>query len=388
MRDRTALGWPRAALLDLLDRTAGLDGRPTRDKLRHMVHFTDDRLCICVGINAYPRVRDRLNGAVADALNMVNFRMSPAGGSCRNILSLLDSDATRAGLLGALNQCARRTWSHVEFYFAGHGNADGIELVDGRLAFADLVSLLDRIQARTRLIIADSCQSGGLIDLVGSAMGDIQVAMSHIQLLADSRPGLRIFTATSAYENAVEAGGRGAFSAVLIQVARRANADLRLGGVSVEKVFGGVQRHLKAQGLPLPQSGGRLRDLPFAIADWGRPFGNASVTGASINVVERWNGTAIARVNLRVGVQGRLHLPTELCLEVRDLAGRWVPIGEWMVRPSNEHTPYALATEFRTSTPQRRCWTLHLSAFDEHNQQIADQLLDIEANHYVPVQLW
>lgn len=140
---------------------------------------------LLVGIDQYPHVK-QLEGSANDARNMRQLALDTLGYRPEQIQMLLDGDATRAGILGALDRWlieGSQPGDRVLFYYSGHGyqmpDADGDEedgldetLVgvdtepDGQGGYRHMISddelkiRFDRLADRQTTVIIDSCHSG------------------------------------------------------------------------------------------------------------------------------------------------------------------------------------------------------------------------------------
>ncbi len=136
------------------------------------------RRALCIGINDYPGTGSDLSGCVNDARDWA-AELQARGYA---VSSLLDSQATRATMVGALETLigGAQKGDTVVFTYSGHGtwveDADGDE-PDGRdealcphdiasvgaLLDDDIRALFDRRAAGVRLLlISDSCHSGSV----------------------------------------------------------------------------------------------------------------------------------------------------------------------------------------------------------------------------------
>jgi hypothetical protein len=96
------------------------------------------KFALLIGINEYlsPKMK-KLSGAVNDVRNMKSVLMTNYGFAERDIRVLLDRDATRAGILAAVEQLKKdvKPGSVVVIHFSGHGSqepdTDGDEPDDG-----------------------------------------------------------------------------------------------------------------------------------------------------------------------------------------------------------------------------------------------------------------
>lgn len=196
---------------------------------------------LAIGIDDYAdgSIAD-LRYAEADARRVCAFfRDDPASPArAEDCQLLLGAAATKRGIALAVDEhLVRRATSEedtVVLYYSGHGDADTVErrgdeyylvpqdAARGRffstaLEVSELQRWWDAMAARTRVFIADSCNSGGFSSLRGEAARDFSDALGEgrIGLLA-SRRGQRAME--------VEALGGGLFTHYLLRALKEADA--------------------------------------------------------------------------------------------------------------------------------------------------------------------
>ena len=98
---------------------------------------------------------------LATTIHNVGFRASDS--------TLVTPDPTRATLDDAFKKAAalfeRDDWLGTQkfiFYFSGHAGERGLRLKDALLSKEDLHRMLEKIKARTKVVILDSCYAGAL----------------------------------------------------------------------------------------------------------------------------------------------------------------------------------------------------------------------------------
>lgn len=154
-------------LLCAINTDAGGLGAPTRRAL-------------LIGINEY-RTVPSLQGSINDIETMRQVLITRWGFAPAHITVVRDNQATRAGILSALQQLVRQTQPNdiVYFHYSGHGSQvqdfsgdeeDGLDetLVphDGRtdrvpdIIDDELDAIFARLNARAAVIVLDSCHSG------------------------------------------------------------------------------------------------------------------------------------------------------------------------------------------------------------------------------------
>lgn len=234
--------------------------------------LADRALVIGVNVYADTGISD-LDGAVGDALRMREFLIRDGGYTADQIRVLTDAQATRANILGAIEDwliAGTRRGERALLYFSGHGShvpgqhnpriADQVLLPSdtqtdqaGQLRNfvrdKDLAALLDRLTGREVTVIVDSCYSGditrglGIVAATGSD-DDPETARPRVfvppavpgtrsgpapapgAVLLNSRPGLTVWTASSPTQVAWETRGGGVFTTAFIDgMAGGADAD-------------------------------------------------------------------------------------------------------------------------------------------------------------------
>lgn len=140
---------------------------------------------LLVGIDQYPHVRP-LEGSSTDVRDMRQFALDALGYRPEQIQVLLDGEATRAGILNAIERWlieGSQPGDRVLFYYSGHGyqmaDADGDETdgldetlvgvdteLDGQGGYRHMIrddelkTRFDRLTDRQTTVIIDSCHSG------------------------------------------------------------------------------------------------------------------------------------------------------------------------------------------------------------------------------------
>lgn len=203
------------------------------------------RKALIVGIDYYENIQS-LNGAVNDAHSVKTTLERNADGT-RNFAqpNLMTStgpgaDVPRAGLRDAIEQLFRDDAEIALLYFSGHGHVDGIGGYlcasdfatehDG-LSFADVIGYANQSPAKNKVIILDSCHSGAA---GGSAISG---------KVAEISEGVTILTASAANQYAMETGGSGVFTSLLVDALSGAAANL-VGDVTPGSVYAHVDQSL------------------------------------------------------------------------------------------------------------------------------------------------
>jgi uncharacterized caspase-like protein len=201
---------------------------------------------LIVGIDDYDTA-PRLHGCVNDAIAIAKVLEYHDDGSKNYDSQLLLSSTgriTRATL--------RKAWEslldfdgEVLFYFSGHGSPtrfggflvtqDGVD-GDWGLRMNDLVDLSNNSRATQVFMILDCCFSGAIGNLSSGGSTENQ---------AQLREGVTILAASRPTEMAMEVGGHGVFTTLLLAALRGGAADVR-GNVSAASVYAYAEAALGA----------------------------------------------------------------------------------------------------------------------------------------------
>jgi len=118
---------------------------------------------LCVGLDTYPNKVGRyrvksLHVSANDA--RVMKKVFAANGFSTSLLT--DSAATLDAVLRTMKYrfCTAKSDDMVVFYFSGHGTEDGLLCYDKVLGNDDIVAVLKKCKAKTKMVIVDACYSG------------------------------------------------------------------------------------------------------------------------------------------------------------------------------------------------------------------------------------
>ena len=193
---------------------------------------------VAVGINRFKAAQWSLKYAAKDAADFISLVRAgkealPAGKLGETRL-LIDADATKAGILGALREMAVRTNPEDVFvlFLATHGifEEDTYALIthdfDGHIgagttiSASELLEALRKIPAQRTVLVADTCHAGG-IDQTLSGFYD-----SRMKVLARSS-GMHVLASAESMEGAIDGyKGNGLFTHVILNGVRSGEADL------------------------------------------------------------------------------------------------------------------------------------------------------------------
>jgi uncharacterized caspase-like protein len=202
------------------------------------------RRALLVGIDDYTAAP--LAGCVNDATAMAGLLAEHADGSPNFDVKLLTAPTetvSRAELRKAVQDLfGKATDCDVAlFYFSGHGTENDLggylvtqdaAAYDEGMALSSVLTLANDSEARERIIILDSCHSGhlGTVPAAGS---------SAVQL----QEGVSVLTASRSTEYAMEVGGGGLFTDLVVGALEGGASDV-LGETTVAAVYAYVEQAL------------------------------------------------------------------------------------------------------------------------------------------------
>ncbi|WP_182357618.1 caspase family protein [Tomitella gaofuii] len=203
------------------------------------------RKALIVGIDHYVQIGS-LNGAVNDAYSIKNVLDRHADGTLNFTQPLLltgtgpGATVTRTQLRDAVEDLFKDDAEISLFYFSGHGYIDGAggylcasDCANGHdgLSLTDVMTYANSSPAKNKVIILDSCHSG--------------VAGGHpgIPQIAEVKEGVTILTASAANQYAMETGGSGVFTSLLVDALNGAAANL-MGEVTPGSVYAHIDQSL------------------------------------------------------------------------------------------------------------------------------------------------
>jgi hypothetical protein len=204
------------------------------------------RKALVVGIDHYDHIGP-LHGAVNDARNVHDVLERNADGSVNfstpRLLAASDSGTavTRLELKAAVLELFADDSDIALLYFSGHGYvedtgggylcASDCQSGDDGLPLAEVMTAAHKSKAKNKVVILDSCHSG----VTGSTSRDREVT--------EISDGMTILTASTAEQYAVETGGAGVFTTLLVDALNGAAANL-LGAVTPGSVYAHIDQSL------------------------------------------------------------------------------------------------------------------------------------------------
>lgn len=114
---------------------------------------------MCVGLSKYQNARNNLRVSDNDA-KAIKKIYEKNGDSKVTILT--NSSATRQAVLKALKTAftGAKANDAVIFFFSGHGSDKGLACYDNVIKYEQILAIIKKSPARTKVIIADACHSG------------------------------------------------------------------------------------------------------------------------------------------------------------------------------------------------------------------------------------
>jgi Caspase domain len=202
------------------------------------------RKALVIGINDYSTAP--LRGCVNDANSIANVLESNGDGSPNFCIKLITSPSdlvTKSSLRQAIEELFNGKCDIALLYFSGHGfiKSTGGYLVttdhqkyDEGVSMDDILILANKSSARDKVIIFDCCHSG--------AIGTSSTTGSNIAQLSE---GLSVLTASRDSEAAIEVGGFGVFTSLVVDALKGGAADLR-GNITPGSLYAYVDEALGA----------------------------------------------------------------------------------------------------------------------------------------------
>ncbi|MBC6368720.1 caspase family protein [Algoriphagus sp. AK58] len=183
------------------------------------------RKALIIGIDNYPK--SPLYGCVRDAIEMSNVLEKHSDGSPNFAVKLLtdpNDKLTKGTIKKAIDDLFKGDADVALLYFSGHGfiNSLGGFLVtpdysayDEGISMDEILSYANNSSCKDKIVILDCCHSG--------AFGSPKLNNSVAQL----GDGLSVLTACRSEEVAIERGGQGIFTSLLLDALQGGAADLR-----------------------------------------------------------------------------------------------------------------------------------------------------------------
>ena len=203
------------------------------------------RKALIVGIDHYDQIQS-LSGAVNDAYSVKAALERNADGTVNFAQPRLmtatgpGTAVSRTELREAVEELFRDDAEISLFYFSGHGYIDGAggylcasDCASGHdgLSLNEVLAFTNSSSAKNKVIILDSCHSG----VAGSSPVAAQVA--------EIKEGVTLLTASTAEQYAMETGGSGVFTSLLVDALNGTAANL-VGEVTPGSVYAHIDQSL------------------------------------------------------------------------------------------------------------------------------------------------
>lgn len=198
---------------------------------------------LVIGIDGYPDAS--LKGCVNDAVAFGSIIEKNGDGSPNFSLKIVTDSTgstTKGGLKGSIKELFDGEADAALLYFSGHGhfNELGGYIVtpdyapnDEGISMDDILTLADGSKAKDKIIILDCCYSG--------AFGERKIVGGK-SIISE---GVSILTASRNTEPAIEIGGHGVFTSLLLDALQGGAADV-LGQITPGGVYAYIDQALGA----------------------------------------------------------------------------------------------------------------------------------------------
>ncbi len=202
------------------------------------------RKALIVGVDYYEKV-SRLNGCVNDAYEVKSVLERNSDGTINFGIRLItatgeDTELTRKHLKNQIIELFEDDCEIALFYFAGHGYIESTggylitsECTDGDDGFSmnDLLKIINDSPAKNKIVILDTCHSG----IAGTPDPDEGKAIL--------KEGITILTASGKNQYAVEQGGSGVFTNLLIDALNGSASNL-IGDITPGSIYAHIDQSL------------------------------------------------------------------------------------------------------------------------------------------------
>ncbi|HFJ9403498.1 caspase family protein [Bacillus sp. (in: firmicutes)] len=200
------------------------------------------RKALIIGLNDYPSAP--LHGCVNDAHSVASILRSHSDGSPNFDVKLVTDTCSKSDLKKSIRNLFEGENDIALLYFSGHGivtstggyiaTTDYEEDNEG-VSMDDILLYANGSKAKNKVIMLDCCHSGAF----GSP------AISNKDGLASICEGLTVLTASRKDEAALEVGGSGLFTSLLVEALHGGGADL-IGDITPGSVYSYIDRTLGA----------------------------------------------------------------------------------------------------------------------------------------------
>jgi hypothetical protein len=178
------------------------------------IHALAATFVVAVGNNYGREDEPRLQYAEEDATDFADVLKKLGRVSGENTILLTGEDAeTLRGVLLRMNARIRQSQGDgasehaLIIYYSGHADATGLHLGGTNMAFDELKTIVESSSARVRVLIVDSCQSGGITRIKGAVPAEPFAIRIDDRLEAE---GTAIITSSAGSEDSQESETLGA----------------------------------------------------------------------------------------------------------------------------------------------------------------------------------
>jgi hypothetical protein len=316
---------------------------------------------LLIGINTYlsPNIRS-LNGAVNDVETMAQVLSSRFGFSSRQIRILLDKEATREGILSALQSFVNQAGSRDMLYihFSGHGSqvkdlngdeVDGMDETiipyDGRtgdirdITDDEIGGILNHLKNPNLLIVLDSCHSGTATRSAGIAVRSISpdTRLDLYQKAAGSKRSAVpliselyvLMTGAAANQRALDGPVEGRYCGLFSYALARTLSICSL-SISPQALLTGVEKELERLKAQLGVSAMPDPQLEAPESRWNQPVFLFSPQAGPEGITETQEAAAS-----RAWLEVRTSEPDQVLL-INGLSMAALPGSTWAVYPPGE----------------------------------------------------
>lgn len=192
---------------------------------------------VSAGVSDYSKFPGRannLNLPVKDAKDVADLYASKTS---VDYALLLNSEATKSRILKAMKKVFAMAGPNdaVVFYFSGHGYPGGFCAYDGKLSFAEVRKAMALSKCKSKMIFADTCQSGGM---------RAEAESTNSATAAAKKGSVMLFLSSRTNENSIERPtmSNGLFTAFLL-AGLRGSADANGNGrITAKEIFDYVSK--------------------------------------------------------------------------------------------------------------------------------------------------
>lgn len=201
------------------------------------------RKALVVGIDDY--ASSPLYGCCNDAEAMKDLLANNENGDPNFEVRIKCDVQTKGELRRLVEQCFAGDEDIALFYYSGHGYMDAVggylvtpDYTEGDygLSLQDVLTIANQSKCKERIIILDSCHSG--------FMGNVSTIGQNTTVINE---GVTILTASRSNESAMETGGHGLFTSLLLEALKGGAADIT-GHITMGGIYSFIDKALGSWG--------------------------------------------------------------------------------------------------------------------------------------------